>query len=179
MEKADTHNGDLSRRSDVLEERVAKMTHEKMTVEHNHELLKGENTRLRDELERVRSGNERDKEAWRRDRENRLKSLQMDHQRDLDREAFNHQKNVDSLNAVVQDKLSTNISQAWQEISDLLWSWHNYVRDKYPIISDHALYRSLNGIISCVPDEIERNDDLLKFVFSELLNEYSPFISRY
>ena len=89
MEKADTHNGDLSRRSDVLEERVAKMTHEKMTVEHNHELLKGENTRLREELERVRSGNERDKEAWRRDRENRLKSLQMDHQRDLDREAFN------------------------------------------------------------------------------------------
>ena len=106
MEKADTHNGDLSRRSDVLEERVAKMTHEKMTVEHNHELLKGENTRLREELERVRSGNERDKEAWRRDRENRLKSLQMDHQRDLDREAFNHQKNVDSLNAVVQDKLN-------------------------------------------------------------------------
>ena len=66
-----------------------------------------------------------------------------------------------------------------QEISDLLWSWHNYVCDKYPIISDHALYRSLNGIISCVPDEIDSNDDLLKFVFSELLNEYSPFISRY
>ena len=90
----------------------------------------------------------------------------------------NHQVLKQAL-AVVQDKLSTNISQAWQDISDLLWSWHNYVRDKYPIISDHALYRSLNGIISCVPDEIERNDDLLKFVFSELLNEYSPFISRY
>ena len=93
-------------------------------------------------------------------------------------EKTNHQVLKQAL-AVVQDNLSSNISQAWQEISDLLWSWHNYVCDKYPIISDHALYRSLNGIISCVPDEIDCNDDLLKFVFSELLNEYSPFISRY
>ena len=91
-------------------------------------------------------------------------------------EKTNHQVLKQAL-AVVQDNLSTNISQAWQEISDLLWSWHNYVSDKYPIISDHALYRSLNGIISCVPDEIDCNDNLLKFVFSELLNEYSPFIS--
>ena len=62
-------------------------------------------------------------------------------------EKTNHQVLKQAL-AVVQDNLSSNISQAWQEISDLLWSWHNYVCDKYPIISNHALYRSLNGIIS-------------------------------
>ena len=79
--------------------------------------------------------------------------------------------------AMVQDGLSSTISECWPEISDLLWSWHNYICDKYPVLSDHALFRSLNGIIGCLPVEVESKDDLLKFVFSEILNEYSPFIS--
>ena len=81
QDRADSQIDDLTRRGVILEDRVAKVTHDRMTEEHNHEVLKKENIRLRDELERVRNDNHRDKEQWKRDQDNMMGTVNLDHKR--------------------------------------------------------------------------------------------------
>ncbi len=94
--------------------------------------------------------------------------------------------NLDVLNeaiaaAAVQGHLSEALSSSWQRVGHILWSWHEQAKQmSNPVlpVSDHALYRALSGILAFVPEDIESEDDLLKFIHSELWAEYSLFASR-
>ena len=87
-----------------MEDRVAKVTHDRMTEEHNHEVLKKENIRLRDELERVRNDNHRDKEQWKRDQDNMMGTVNLDHKREIDKMEIKHQRDVDKLQVTIEEK---------------------------------------------------------------------------
>ena len=87
-----------------MEDRVAKVTHDRMTEEHNHEVLKKENIRLRDELQRVRNDNHRDKEQWKRDQDNMMGTVNLDHKREIDKMEMKHQRDVDKLQGTIEEK---------------------------------------------------------------------------
>ena len=44
------------------------------------------------------------------------------------------------------------------------------------LVTDHALFRSLNGIIAGAPEDLESTEELFRFVYAELLQEYSAFL---
>ena len=68
--------------------------------------------------------------------------------------------------------------ESCDNLVEVLVKWHLKSKTMSPYISDHMIFRAFNGILANIPEDLDSKETFLKFVYSELLEEYSALLSR-
>ena len=80
--------------------------------------------------------------------------------------------------ASIEGRIPAGANESWEDMVDLLWKWHIKSKTLSPFISDHLIFRAFNGILANIPEDLQNKETFLRFIFSELFEEYSTIIPR-
>ena len=80
--------------------------------------------------------------------------------------------------ASIEGRIPAGANESWEDMVDLLWKWHIKSKTLSPFISDHLIFRAFNGILANIPEDLQNKITFLRFIFSELFEEYSTIIPR-
>ena len=83
----------------------------------------------------------------------------------------------ETMNAI-GSRLPAGTNESWNDMVELLWKWHMNSARLSTYISDHLIFRAFNGILANIPEDVDNKDTFLKYIFSELFEEYSTLIPR-
>ena len=80
-----------------------------------------------------------------------------------------------SAMSIFAKDFSEEIQAHIQEVKSFVIGWHKFMKNKFPSITDHVLYRLVSGLLLANPEEVSSVRHLSCHLYNELEAEYACF----
>ena len=80
-----------------------------------------------------------------------------------------------SAMSIFAKDFSEEIQAHIQEVKSFIIGWHKFMKNKFPPITDHVLYRLVSGLLLANPEEVSSVRHLNSHLYNELEAEYACF----